>query len=147
MACAAVFTLGCSKSETPASSQPQNAAEHAGGELKAASEKVAAEAQKQAGELKAAADKTINDASKQTEAAVAKGEGMAQTLIDQAKALINDKKYSEALTALQNLGQMKLTPEQQGMVDNLKALVQKAMVGQGAAGGAKSIGGALGGKD
>jgi len=148
---------GCSKTDqtsTPAASSASETPNRAA-EVQAAAERATAEAQKQAGDLKATADKAAGDAAKQAEslkanapATAAAGAGIqAQNLIDQAKALINDKKYNEALTALQKLGQLKLTPEQQSMVDSLQALAQKSMAGQGAVGGTKSIGGALGGKN
>jgi hypothetical protein len=68
----------------------------------------------------------------------------AQSQIDKAKSLLADNKYAEALTALKELSAMKLTPDQQTMVDGLKAQVEKAMQAQATSDATKSVGGMLG---
>ena len=68
----------------------------------------------------------------------------AQSQIDKVKSLLADKKYTEALTALKELSAMKLTPDQQTMVDGLKAQVEKAMQAEATSDATKSVGGMLG---
>jgi outer membrane PBP1 activator LpoA protein len=73
----------------------------------------------------------------------------AQSLIDKAKSLIADNKYSEAMDVLKRLSSMELTAEQKKMVDDLMAQVQKAMAGAAASEASDkakdAVGGMLGG--
>ena len=68
----------------------------------------------------------------------------AQGLIDKVKGLIVEKKYTEALAALQDLSALKLTAEQQAMANELKAQIQKAMSAQATSEATKAAGGLLG---
>lgn len=53
-------------------------------------------------------------------------------LVGKAKAYIADKKYTDALAAINSLSNLTLTPEQQKIVDDLKAEVKKLMSGSAA---------------
>ena len=155
--CAAlVLANGCSKEEPPTGEMPEATAEPAAGSdtvkgvteaaSQAASE-VASEAQKAASQTADKAQKAANAMATQAEAeataAASAASSQAQALIDRAKALVTDQKYQEALTTLQQLASVQLTPEQQKLVDDLKAQIQTALAKKAAS---DALGGVLGGK-
>jgi len=51
----------------------------------------------------------------------------AQGLIDKATRLVADSKYDEAMNSLKQLSELKLTAEQQKLVEDLRSQVQKAL--------------------
>lgn len=123
---AITLAVGCSKTEETPAPASTPAAE-------ATPEKAPAAVQQQ----------TETAAASATEAA-ATASSEAQGLIDKAKSLADDNKYADASKLLQELASMKLTPEQQKAVDDLKALVQQKMADQATSEGAKAVGGMLG---
>jgi carbon monoxide dehydrogenase subunit G len=141
--CAVVAALsGCGKSEPtppPASEAPKTVTEGVVTGAKEAATAAATEvkqtAEKAATEVKQAAEKTAADATAQ-----------AQSLIDQAKSLVTDKKYQDALNILGQLSSVKLTPEQQKLVADLQTQIKSALASQATSEATKSVGGLLGGQ-
>ena len=93
---------------------------------------VAADAQKSlAGavdQAKETAQKSVTEGQKQLTEASAALQAKAQGIIDDAKKLVGEKKYTEALSLLQQqLAALKLTPDQQKLVDSLKEQIQQAL--------------------
>jgi hypothetical protein len=68
----------------------------------------------------------------------------AQTLINKAKALVDAKQYQDALDVINQLGTLKLSTEQQKIVDDLKAQVQNLMSSQTVTNAANAVGNLLG---
>lgn len=138
--------IACSKKEEAAAPVVQTPASHpvtvapettkavnaAVAEAKPAAVATANEAAKTADGLKATASDAAGAASTQV-----------QSWFDKIKGLINEKKYSEALTALAQPPTNNLTAEQQKVVDQLKAQVQELLAKQSADQGLKAVGGLL----
>jgi len=77
------------------------------------------------------------------QAATAAASSQADGLIAKAQSLITSKNYTEATNVLKELSSLKLTPEQQKLVDDLKAQVQKYMASQATSEATKAVGGLL----
>jgi len=114
-----------------------------GDTLKDAANTAATEVKKVAEEVKTTAEKTVTDATKEVERLTSSATSKSQEYIDKAKAFVNEKKYQDALTALKQLGNLSLSPEQQKAVDDLKKAIQHALGSSAATNGATAIQGLL----
>lgn len=134
----ALLVSGCSKQETtPPATQGQSPTESA-----------ITDAQKRVGDAAAqakdAAQKTAAEVQKQATEVGAAAQAKAQEVIDQAKKLVSENKFTDALSLLQQkLAGLQLTPEQQKLVDSLKEQIQKA-IASSATKGAEGLKKALG---
>jgi hypothetical protein len=99
-------------------------------------------------EAAAAADAAKVEAAKAAEAAKAEAAKVAnsariQGLIDNAKSLVAEGKYTEAASALQQLAGQVLTADQTTLVESMKQQIQKALAAQAAEKAAGSVGNLL----
>lgn len=89
-----------------------------------------ADAAKVAEAAKVEAEKA--DQAAKVEAAKAADNAKAQELIDKAKSLVAEGKFSDASSVLQQLTGLSLSSEQQKLVDSLKEQIQKALAAKAA---------------
>jgi hypothetical protein len=86
-----------------------------------------------------AAKQAVTQLAPQSDATAGGLTTQVQGIIKKAQDLVGEKKYQDALSALQQLANLTLTPEQQKVVDDIKAQIQKAVASQTLQDAAKSI--------
>jgi hypothetical protein len=120
-----LLAAGCSKEETSTPTPPATPTAEAG---------------------KSTMQQTVDAAKAAGEKAVAEASNKADEMIKQAKGLVDANKYTDASNLLQQLGAMKLTPEQQKLVEDLRTAIKNALAKRATSEGTKAVGDLLGGK-
>jgi hypothetical protein len=137
------------KTAEAAKAEAAKAADAAKAEAAKTAEAAKAEAARVADAAKAEAAKAAEaarveaaraaDAAK-VEATKAANTAKTQGLIDKAKSLIAESKFSDASSVLQQLTGLSLTSDQQKLVDALKAQIQKALAAKATESAVGSVG-------
>ncbi|MSU56929.1 MAG: hypothetical protein EXS35_01890 [Pedosphaera sp.] len=113
----ALAFAGCSKDESKTIADDVKKAANTTGDAIA----------KTAEAAKAEGVKVVDAAKEQVKAATATATAKAQELIDKAKSLVSERKFSDASAALDKLAGLTLTADQQKSVDALKEQIKKAI--------------------
>lgn len=138
---AAAKTAEAAKAEAEKAVEAAKAeAEKAAAAAKAEAEKVAAAAKAEAARVAEAAKA---EAASVAEAAKSTDNTLAQGLIDKAKGLIAEGKYSDAASVLQQLTGQTLSADQTTLVASLKEQIQKALAAKATDNAAGSVGNLL----
>lgn len=117
----ALVLTACNKKESPATSSTDTTkpAEAVATNLTATGRNVAEEARSLIGDVKPTVEGVETNANAQI-----------QTLMDRVKGLVAEKKYTEAMGSVSDLSKLKLTPDQQKWLEEIKARIQKAIADQ-----------------
>lgn len=136
---------GCGKQETettPPATPAESTTGQAGSDLKDAAKAVQDQAKTAVSAVSQSANQAAADLQKQATAAGAE----ADSMLAQAKSFVTDGKYQEALGTLKQVSNLKLTSEQQKVLQDLQKQVQAGLASLGATNAAQKLGGFLGGK-
>ena len=118
--------VGCNK-DSAAQPEMNKAATDAGDAVKNAADAMKEGGEKVAQDVKQAGEAVAKDVTQKAEELAAPINAKAQEVIDGTKKLFSEGKFEAALAHLKSLGSEKLSAEQQTVVDNLKARINKAM--------------------
>lgn len=149
--CAAALLLcvsGCKDStETVEPTMPENSQGTTGtGSLESDARQLANETQGAVAGAGTSVSNAAQDAGTELRQAAGAAEGEAQSVLAQAREYVAEKKYTEALNSLKRLSNLKLTPEQQKTLDELRNQIQASLAQSGVSNAASKLGNMLGGQ-
>ena len=121
-----IAVVGCNKDST-ARQEMDKAATDAGDAVKNAADAIKEGGEKVAQDVKQAGEAVAKDVTNRVGELAAPINAKTQEVIDGAKKLFSEGKFEEALTQLKDLGAGNLSAEDQAIVNNLKARINKAM--------------------
>lgn len=144
LAITALLLTGCGKKEAaPAASAspPKSDLESMIGAVKTASQTVSQSVETASAKLEEALPEAAKTA---TEAANAIASGDVNAMLEQAKKFVGESKIKEATELVQKISSLELTPEQKQLLEEIKAMIQKAAAADPAGAAAGALGNVLG---
>lgn len=143
---ASLLLAGCGKKEAspsaPSAEQKGDLAKMVG-TVQTMAQSISQTVNKAAANLEQAAPEAARTVT-ETVNAVAAGDVAA--MLDQAKKFVGDGKVKEATDLVQKLSSLQLTPEQKQLLEEIKALIQKATAADPVGAAAGALGNVLGDK-
>ena len=140
VAAALSFIVGCDSKTT---TQTETKADTATTAAPKKTESLATEATKAVEAAKPAVEQAVKNTTATASATAAEAATKVNAIIEQAKTLLGQTKYTDALNTLQQLSSFTLTPEQDQLVSALKDQINKAMAAKATTDGAKAVGNLL----
>jgi outer membrane protein assembly factor BamD (BamD/ComL family) len=138
----ALLAAGCGKQETETTAPaapPSTTTGQAGSDLQDAAKAVQEQGRAVATTASEAATKAATEAKQEATT-------QAESLLTQAKTYISEKKYQDAVNSLKQVSNLKLTPDQEKVLQDLQKQVQAGLASMGATNAAEKLGSFLGGK-